>query len=272
MNMHACPVIHEDRLGHESYGLAVATGHVLGDILVLHQVVRHPGERVEAEVDLSLSGGANLMMMHFNAHADALERQHHIRADILQTVHRRHREIALLISRLIAQILLAVFALLAAVPEPFFRVEVIEADAVENVKFSLWTEISAFAQAAGFQISFGLFRHSAWIAGIQRVVDRITHITNDAERRDLSEWIDKDRFRVRNQKHVAFINHLKAPNARAIKADAFRERTFIKFSGRDGKVLPQTGEVNKLQINDLDTLLFDELHYFFGCHGTMCPP
>jgi hypothetical protein len=62
VDVHAGAVVTEDRLGHERHGLVVVPGRVLDDVLELHHVVGGLEQRVEAVVDLRLTGGADLVV------------------------------------------------------------------------------------------------------------------------------------------------------------------------------------------------------------------
>ena len=81
--VHARAVVLEDRLRHERHRLARRPRHVLDDVLVEHELVGHRQQRVEAHVDLGLAGGADLVVLHLDLDADALERQDHLGAEVL---------------------------------------------------------------------------------------------------------------------------------------------------------------------------------------------
>ena len=74
-------------------------GDALDDVLVEHELVGHPQQRVESHVDLGLAGGADLVVLHLDLDPHLLHRQDHLRAQVLEVVHRRDREVALLVSR-----------------------------------------------------------------------------------------------------------------------------------------------------------------------------
>ena len=112
--VHAACVIGEERLGHECGCLAVPSRDVLAHVFVDHDVVCHTRERSETHVDLVLSRGRHLMVMHFDLDAGLHQRQYDLRADVLQRVVRRNREVALLVARLVTQIASAVGALVGA--------------------------------------------------------------------------------------------------------------------------------------------------------------
>src|SRR5207244_4424229 len=61
--MHARPVVAEDRLRHERRRLAVPACDVLDHVLVGHHLVGHPGQRLEAQVDLALTAGRDLVVV-----------------------------------------------------------------------------------------------------------------------------------------------------------------------------------------------------------------
>ena len=266
VDVHAGAVVLEDGLGHEGDSLAVTARDVLGDVLVLHHVVRHFGQRVEPHVDLGLPRRAYLVVVDLDRHAQALERQHHVRTDVLQAVHGRHGEITLFVARLVAQVLLPVRPFLAAVPEAFFGIQVIvavvvglvEADAVQDVELRLRAEVGALGQSGGFQVRLGFLRHVPWIARVHLAGHRVLDVADNAQRRDRGERVLERRCRVRHQQHVALVDVLEAANARPVEPDAFAEGVRAEFPGRDREVLPEAGEVHEFQVNDLDPLVLDE--------------
>ena len=65
---------------------AMFFGDHANDVLVVQQIVGHFGERAEAHIDLTLAGGAYLVMVNFDFHSQLLESQHDLRSDVLQLV------------------------------------------------------------------------------------------------------------------------------------------------------------------------------------------
>ena len=65
------------------FGMNVAVlpcraGDVLDDVLVGHDLVGHPRQRLEAQVDLALAAGGDLVVVELARDAEPLERQHHL--------------------------------------------------------------------------------------------------------------------------------------------------------------------------------------------------
>jgi hypothetical protein len=96
VHVHARAVVLEDRLGHEGHALAGLPRHVLDDVLVEHDLVGHAQHRVEAHVDLGLTGGADLVVLHLDRDADRLELLDHLGPEVLVVVRGRGREVPLL--------------------------------------------------------------------------------------------------------------------------------------------------------------------------------
>ena len=69
MAVHARSRCPEERLGHERDGAAGRVGDVLDDVLEDHEVVGGLQQGVEAEVDLRLAGGADLVVLHLDVDA-----------------------------------------------------------------------------------------------------------------------------------------------------------------------------------------------------------
>ena len=99
MHVHPGTVVLEERLGHERRDVAVLSGDVLDDVLVDHHLVAHLGQRVEPHVDLGLPGGADLVVLHLDAHSRLDELEHDLGTKVLQLVGRRDREVTLLVPR-----------------------------------------------------------------------------------------------------------------------------------------------------------------------------
>src|SRR5918994_2117310 len=104
MYVHAGAVVTEEGLGHEGGRETEIMAHVLNDVLVRQEPIGRLHECSEAEVDLCLSRGCHLMMLHFDRNAGFDERQHDLRSHILQPVCGRHREVALLVTRPVPQV------------------------------------------------------------------------------------------------------------------------------------------------------------------------
>ena len=104
VHVHAGPVVVEERLRHKGRREPGLGGDALDDVLVEHQLVGHPQQRVEPHVDLGLAGGPNLVVLHLDLDAHPLHGEDHLGAQVLEVVHRRNREVAFLVARLVAQV------------------------------------------------------------------------------------------------------------------------------------------------------------------------
>ena len=69
VHMHAGPVVLKQRLGHEGDRVASRLGDVLDDVLERHEVVGGLQQGAEPEVDLCLTGGADLVVLHLDVDA-----------------------------------------------------------------------------------------------------------------------------------------------------------------------------------------------------------
>ena len=104
------------------------------------------------------------------------------------------------------------------------------------------------------------------VTAVEIPAHRIAYVADDAQRRHGGERIDETRVRVRDQQHVAFIDHLKAANARAVEAYALRESILAELPGRNGEMLPEPGQVHEFQVNYLNAFLLDKLNHFLSRH------
>ena len=63
VDVHARPVLLEDRLRHERGGLTRGVRGVLDHVLVDHHLIGHLQKRLEAHVDLALAARGHLVVM-----------------------------------------------------------------------------------------------------------------------------------------------------------------------------------------------------------------
>ena len=83
MDVHARPVVSENRLGHKGRGLAVRPRDVFHDVLVNHDRIRHAGQRRVAHINFALARATNFVMVHFDRHASLNQAQDNLRAKSL---------------------------------------------------------------------------------------------------------------------------------------------------------------------------------------------
>src|SRR5690606_18142495 len=98
--------------------------HRLDDVLVQRDLVRHPEQRVVADVDLRLTRGADLVVLDLDVDARFDETPGHLRTQVLIVVRGRNGEVALLVARLVGQVAAVLFG--AGVPCPFHRIDEVE--------------------------------------------------------------------------------------------------------------------------------------------------
>ena len=224
--------------------------HVLDDILVLQQLVAHAHERVEPHVDLRLTGGADLVVVHLDRDADLFELEHHLGPEILVAVHRGDREVALLVARLVAKVGLLVAP---AVPEPLLRVDIVEAmvmalaepHVVENEELRFRSEIRRVRDSGAVQIRLGLLGDIAGVSRIGLARDRVLDVANDVQGRVLGERVLERGRRVGEQQHVAFLDLLEPADARAVEPDPFLEGVQVELLRGDGEVLPESRQIDE---------------------------
>ena len=264
VDVHPRAVVAEEGLGHEGDDLAVFLRGVLRHVFVLQDVVRHRQERVEAHVDLGLPGGRDLVVLDLDGDADRFQGEHHVAADVLQRIGGRHREIAFLEPDLVTQVSRLLDP--ARVPPALGRIDMVVAlvlvlvvaDVVENEEFALGAEIRDFCQARLLQVGLGLAGDIARVAGIVLAGDRIADIADHHEGLRLQEGIDEGRVGHGLDEHVALVDRLPAPDARAVEAEALLEGVLVDLVGRHGKMLPLPGEVHEAQVDHFDFFFLNE--------------
>src|SRR6516165_6464544 len=267
--MHAGAVVLKNRLRHDGYRLPVPAGDVLNDVFVDQDLVGHARECGKAHVDLGLPRRTYLVVVNLYPDPTFLQRAHHLRSEILLVIHGRDREITLLVARLVAEIWPVG---LTRVPESFLGVDVVEtvivalveAHIVEYVELDFRTPIADIGDAGGFQKGFCLLRHKARIARVRLTGHWIAHVTSETDGRHIGKRIEKRRFRIRDQQHVRLVDGLESADARSVEADTVLENVFAELVGGDGEMLPQSGHIAELKIDDLDLIVLCKFHNIAG--------
>ena len=113
----------------------------------------------------------------------------------------------------------------------------IEAHVIENKEFRLRAEERRVADAAVFQVQFGLLGDPARIALVMLLGDRVDHVAEHYQRGRLGERIHKRGAGIRNQQHIAFVNGGPAPDAGAVHTEALFKTAFAQLAERVGNVV-----------------------------------
>src|SRR5262249_48590436 len=91
---------------------------------------------------------------------------------------------------------------------------------------------------------------------------------DERERRLAGERVEECRLRDRLDEHVRLVDRLPAADTGSIEPQALFERALVEILGRDGEVLPLTGEVHEPEVNGLDFLFTNECQNFPWGHAT----
>ena len=267
MAVHPRPVVLEQGLGHECGRVPGVARDVLHDVLVEHQLVGHTQQRVVTHVDLSLTARRHLVVLHLDLDPEVLHHKDHLGPQVLEMVHGRHREVPLLVARLEAEVRLLVAS---RVPNALYRVDLVEGGplvlrepyVVEDEELRLWPEVDRVGDPGGLEIPLSF---ECDIAGITRVVlesDRIVHEAVEVEGLVLAEGIEHRSRGVREQDHVRFLDLLKAADGRSVETESLHEGGLGQLMSRHGKMLHETGQVAKADVDDLDAFVLHQLNDF----------
>ena len=98
------------------------------------------------------------------------------------------------------------------------------------------------------------------------------HVADHAQRGDLEDRVDEGRLGVRDQQHVAFLDLLVAPDARAVEPEPVGEHVVRQLPRGEREVLPDSRKVDESQIDDLNLGFFSELLHVVGRLRHDVPP
>ena len=84
MNVHTGTVVTDQRLGHEGRCFPVSVSYVVNAVLQNLYFVRLGHEGVEANADLTLSGGAYFVVVYFNIETHLLHRSAHCGTNVME--------------------------------------------------------------------------------------------------------------------------------------------------------------------------------------------
>jgi hypothetical protein len=272
VHVHARAVLLEDRLRHERRGLAGLLGRVLDDVLVQLERVGHVDQGQEAQVDLTLAGAADLVVVALGADPERLEHEHHRGPQVAQRVVRRGREVALLRAVRVAergQALAAALESLARRPVALLGVDLIERGVrllverhvVEDVELGLGPEVHGVGDAARAQVLGGLDRDVAGVARVRLARDRVDHRADHRDRRRRVERVQDRRRRVGHQQHVRLVDLLEAADRRAVEADPVAERVLVEARERHSHVLPGARQVGELEVHQVRVVALGKVEH-----------
>jgi hypothetical protein len=260
VHVHAGSVLLEDRLGHERRRLPGLLGRVLDHVLVQLEGVGHLQQRQEAQVDLTLAGAADLVVVALGSDPERLQHQDHGGAEIAQRVVRRRREVALLRAVLVAQrseSLAAALEALARGPVTLLGLDLVEGrvrllvegDVVEHVELGLRTEVARVRHPARDQVLLSLDRDVARVPRVGLAGDRVQDRADDRDRRRLVERVEDRRRGIGHEQHVRLVDLLEAPDRGPVEADALGEGVGVEALERHAHVLPRSGQVGELEVD-----------------------
>ena len=112
-------------------------------------------------------------------------------------------------------------------------VSLIKSNVIENIELDFGTPVAGIGDAGRLQILLRFLRDIPRIAAVGVSGKRVTNIANQAQRGQFGKRIEHHGIRIREKQHVAFLNRLKATNARAVEADSIFKQVFTQFAGGD---------------------------------------
>src|SRR6266853_1210003 len=98
-----------------------------------------------------------------------------------------------------------------------------EADVIEDVELRLRADVRGVGDPAGLQVLLCLLRDVTRIARVPRAGHRILDVADQRQRGSGGEGIEERGVWIRDEEHVAFLNLLKASDARSVEPQALFE-------------------------------------------------
>ena len=141
----------------------------------------------------------------------------------------------------------------------------VETDIVKNEKFWLQAEPAFRGDSRGTHVSVCFSGNIARILGIVHACDGILNIAAQTQRL-WKEGIDKGRFRLGNQQHIAFIDGLPAVHRRGIEPESFLKRFLSKDLQWYCEVLQGSRKVHEPQVDGSDFMFPAHGQKFTGSH------
>jgi len=100
-------------------------------------------------------------------------------------------------------------------------------------------------------------------------VTGVLDVADEHDRRHRGERIHLGRRRVRDQQHVRLVDRLEAADRGAVKAKPILEDALAQLGHGNREVLPQAGQVDEAEIDDLGAFLLSQLEDVLGGHAEL---
>ena len=191
-------------------------------------------------------------------------------AQVAEVIDGGYGEIAAFVLDLVAPVSAVLHA--TGVPSSRLGVDVVvggvgggvEADVIKDIELGLGGEEGGFRDAGGNQVCLGLAGDVARVAGVGFLREGVVDEEVDVEGPRPAERIDESAGRVREQRHVRFVDLLETSDRGTVETQAFGENLRAEGAGRDGEVLHHTRQVAEAAVDSLDALLLDESQELLG--------
>ena len=260
VGVHARAVVLKQRLGHERSCLAVQTRHILDDVFVQHHPVAAHQQRTKADVDFALAARAHLVVVQLYFDAAVDHRLHHLHAEVVVGIGGRHGEVAALVGGLVAEVGAFVGAAVPTAFQRVYRIErlmglLVEPDVVEDEKLRFRPENGHVGDLGAPQVVLRPLGDAARVACIILAGDGVLNGADQRQGRHLGERIHQRGVRIGQDEHVGFVDGLPAANGGAVEAEAVLEYIGFQHGNRYGKVLPDAGQIDELEIDHLRLLV-----------------
>jgi len=265
VDVHARTIVTDQRLRHESRGLAIGVCDVVHGVLQNLYFVGLFDETTGTDADFALTAGRNFVVMHFDHEPEFLARTTHGVANVLVGIDRWHREIAALHARTVTFV--TTLDVGVAVPRALHGVDfigrtvhlVLPAHAVEDEELVLGTEHRAIGDARALQIRLGALADRTRVTLVTLHGGGLDDVATDVDRGLFKERVEDRSASLGHQDHVGLVDTLPSGDRGAVEHLAVAEQTFIHQLGGNGDVLLLTAGIGEAQVGPLHFLVLDHL-------------
>ena len=265
MYVHSVACLTVDGLGHEGCGAALLECRIADDVLGDHGVIRHLCYIGKLDLDLELTGAADLVMMILDLYSPIFHEHAHLTSEVVVPILGCADVVAALVWDLES------VTAVSGVPIRFLGIYLaadgiglgFKADVVKDMEFEFRPDDHFIGYAGGLHVLNSGFDDIARILvkGLVLGTGDDHRIAAHGESRNFGKGVHRCGAEIRNEHHIAVLNRSIAVVG-AVKADAILHRILIETLCGYGDMPPPAVNVDHLKVDHFDLVVLDEFLYF----------